>query len=427
MQISRISFMSLEAQVNGTVQCECCREAGWALARSGTGSQARSSKRTDCSIACGINPSRLCYLFPASLVQNVSLVRKAAMHRRHPAAPQTSAQPDTSSPHQPADLLPLRTRPICLRLIVPLCAVYLLILTRDFPPTTCPPDHEQCVAALRLPWPPSSPPSPPPPTSPPAEQLLICMPTVTRPSGVEYISNAVKSWHLSAAPSHRLIVFDMNLTPLSRQNHTSTWLARVFTPLSTPFPDDSPTAILRVLSRAEDRVPEAVRRTHGDGEARVRWRSKEALDYAEVLERCVAAARGRYVAVVQDDVLFSAGFARLVRWLDGLEGAVGEAWCSASLFDIGGEREGKVKGAQVLRSSNMVGRVWRVDWEEGREVARIVKYLRARFDASPVDWLADEWCRKRRKRRSWAAVPSFVRHRGRVPSFRENEREGTLT
>jgi hypothetical protein len=179
---------------------------------------------------------------------------------------------------------------------------------------------------------------------------------------------------------------------------------------------------LRLERRGSDDVPAPVRQTHGDGPERVAWRSKEALDYAEVLERCASLARGRYVAVVQDDVLFAAGFRRVSAWLDELEDAAGEPWCSASLFDMSGGPGG---GAAVLRSSNMVARVWDVG-DGGRAVGRLAAYLRARFDASPVDWLADAWC-KRRRRRSWAAAPSLVRHRGRVSSFADNAREGTLT
>lgn len=148
----------------------------------------------------------------------------------------------------------------------------------------------------------------------------------------------------------------------------------------------------------------------------MRWRSKEALDYAEVLGRCAAETHGDFVAVVQDDVLFRRSWEGVEGWIRELEGATG-GWCSASLFND----EDGVEGVRVLRGSNLVGRVWKV-----RDVHDVSMFIRKRFDKSPVDWLVDDWCR-RKKLKSWARGRSFLRHRGRVSSFKENAREGTLT
>lgn len=284
-----------------------------------------------------------------------------------------------------------------------------------------------------------------------SERLLVCMPTVARPGDAEYVSNAIKSWRLSTRniPGlHRLVVFDMNADVDSRERHRLSWLRRVF-----GFDDfqewtslQAQIGWLLLRERLSDQVPQPVRRTHGDSEERIAWRSKEASDYAEVLERCVGMATGDYVAIVQDDVLFTERMNVVLSWLDarvggsprespGSRSGKSIPWCSASLFDIrdkaGGEREGLfpasdgVDGYEKLRSSNMVARVFDVR-DGGKTVGRLISALRRGFDASPVDWLADAWCKKRR-RVSFGIVPNVVKHRGRVSSFGGNKREGTLT
>lgn len=275
------------------------------------------------------------------------------------------------------------------------------------------PDREAHVARLRL--------APAARHTAHPERLLVCMPTVARAGGAEYVSNAVKSWALAAPrAAPRLAVFEMDADAAVRAAHRSAWMSKVGV---------APPGLV-VRERGSEEVVEPVRRTHGDDEARVRWRSKEALDYAEVLERCAEMAEGRYVAVVQDDVLFTAGFRGVVDWLDVLHGIVGERWCSASLFDLPTQPWqwrwfGADMRARELQSSNMVARVWDLS-DDRKAISGFVAYVRRQFDSSPVDWLAGSWCKKKR-RRTWTSLPNLVRHRGMVSSFEENSRKDTLT
>jgi N-Acetylglucosaminyltransferase-IV (GnT-IV) conserved region len=299
------------------------------------------------------------------------------------------------------------------------------------------------------------------------EELLICMPTVTRRDGVEYVSNAVKSWWVASRGSssssslQRLIVFGMDADPATAAAHQRLWQGRVFSDAEAAGRRHWSSSWLIAASRRSSSLQTTPRRrTHGDSEARVRWRSKEVLDYAEVLERCAELAGGRYVAVVQDDVLFAPAMAHVARVLDDNDtsalrtrtrrqqrrpggasvetGDDGRAarrrrhqppWCAASLFDLGGGGGGG-EGGKVrfkrLEVSNMVARVYATEDDDGQEVSRFVGYLRAHFDASPVDWLADSYCAGRR-RVTYALHPNPVRHRGAVSSFAENRRDGMVT
>ncbi|CAN8065780.1 unnamed protein product [Agarophyton chilense] len=250
-----------------------------------------------------------------------------------------------------------------------------------------------------------------------------CMPSVTRIKGgipVEYVSNAVKSWRLATNQSldvRQLTVFDMDLQPAARPS----WLDNVFDTALTDLP-----SWLKLSKRERPPIPHR-KVTLGDDERRVEWRSKEALDYADVLLRCMEENDVEYIIVVQDDVLFREQMKNVIQWCDKhlkesfVTNAQGRPkqirMCSASLFDLsGGEAD-----AHELRSSNMVARVWRRDF-----VQSMARYLTTNFDEAPVDWLADRRCRTQ-KRKTIVMEPNPVRHRGRISSFPSNLREKTIT
>lgn len=251
------------------------------------------------------------------------------------------------------------------------------------------------------------------------EAAVVCMPSVTR-ANAEYVSNSVKSFRLATRNStslRRVVVYSMDDPPSE-----PAWLGSVFEGwlVTNELP-----SWLEVLPR-EGVVKQPRGTTLGDSWERVVWRSKEALDYAQVLERCADATQAAWVIVVQDDVLFGSSINDAATWAERsivdevkvVNGRRVARVCSGSLFDIGdaGSRDG-----DALRSSNMVARVWR-----RHDVDGWVKHFREMYDAAPVDWLADSRCQRRR---GWVPVmwPNAVRHRGRVSSFAQNHREGLLT
>lgn len=277
------------------------------------------------------------------------------------------------------------------------------------------------------------------------------MPTVSR-GAIEYISNAVKSWRLATNGStsiRRLVIFDMDVdTTTSNNQQQPKWLQRVFTSSSKSLQIPSWLEIRRRNDESESfaLLKSARRLTLGDSESRVAWRSKEAQDYANVLQRCTELSPlSSHVLIVQDDVLFTNNLKNTIRWAKSTlrehdytaeelekhklagkrEGRVLRI-CGGSLFDIskpkqaGGEEEEKGDGHK-LNSSNMVARVWQMSF-----VNRVVKYIERNFDEKPVDWLVDDLCHTSR-RKTLVMEPNAVRHRGAVSSFPENKRGGLLT
>ncbi len=254
------------------------------------------------------------------------------------------------------------------------------------------------------------------------QQAPTCMPTVTRSDGeVEYVSNAAKSWYLAhnGVPPP-LYVYDMDA-----DTQPTRWRSRV---------GASQTTWLKQL-RLDLPSVTPQRYTLNDSVTRVKWRSKEALDYSGVLRDCARIARlsptttdDTVILVVQDDVLFRREITTSREWAanalaDSGRSRVNRAGrevpvrtCSASLFDLGDGVGDEPQGI-----SNLVARYWRVG-----EADAFADYIERHFEDAPVDWLADRWCRRRR-----ATVPVLrpnpVRHRGRVSSFIENKREELLT
>lgn len=278
------------------------------------------------------------------------------------------------------------------------------------------------------------------------ERMLSCVPTVARPNNIEYASNTVKSWRVATMNNSymgRMIVFEMDVDERSRDTHQKLWLSRVFN--ADPFSSNS--SWLEVRHRRSDFIRAPRKRTHGDSVERVSWRSKEALDYAEVLERCASLTDGDYIAIFQDDVLFAPHVDKLLDQLDAVMLTPSTAaaenqlrsshagndgiWCGASLFDVNEQENEVAKSSSSSfyffpqRSSNMVARVYSLR-DGGKFVSRLVKFIRRRFDESPVDWLVDQFC-AHQGYTTYVLRPLAVRHRGAVSSLKGNKREGLLT
>lgn len=277
------------------------------------------------------------------------------------------------------------------------------------------------------------------PPSTPSERVLACMPTVARPRGVDYLTPSVASFLAATTPSAggggevaRLLVFNMDADPAA---HT----AAVALASSTGAAGAAAAAgtdgrRVAVLGRPVGRpVRRPRRRTHGDPIDRIRWRSKEADDYATVAEECAAvatAAGATAILLLQDDVVVSPAVGGIVAWAAARFPSPA-AYCSVSLVDIDDRAPGEpppVDG-KVLGPAQLVARLWPLD-----RVDSLVAYIRGRHDESPVDWLVRDWCAGGRRGDGWwgggdtyVPIPCPVRHVGRVSTFEGNGERDNLT
>lgn len=258
------------------------------------------------------------------------------------------------------------------------------------------------------------------------------MPTVRRSIPTNYLSNAIKSWRLATNHSsilRTLVIFNMD--PIHpHYNLESQFLQDLF--INSPSSRSKLPSWLRLYQRQTPlRSPRKL--TLQDSAARVAWRSKEALDYAEVLQRCASLASSdmQYIIIVQDDILFRPSIRNVIHWShQHIRPQVDKhdpqrhrlrRVCGASLFDLPPNNPNRLPDAHVLQTSNMVARVWPINY-----VTALHKYILHNFDEAPVDWLADRKC-SGQKRSVLVMEPQPVRHRGAVSSFAENNRFDSLT
>ncbi|GAB0492557.1 hypothetical protein MMPV_003824 [Pyropia vietnamensis] len=262
------------------------------------------------------------------------------------------------------------------------------------------------------------------------------MPTVGRPGGVDYLTPSVASFLTATTPSAggggevaRLLVFNMETNPAAHPAAVA--LASSSGVAAAAGTDARRVAVLGRPAGRPVRRPR--RRTHGDPIARIRWRSKEADDYATVAEECAAAATASgmdAILILQDDVLVSPSVGRVAAWAAARFPSP-SAYCSVSLVDIDDRAPGEpppVDG-KVLGPAQLVARLWPLD-----RVDSLVAYIRSRHDESPVDWLVRDWCAGGRRGDGWVGVgdtyvpiPCPVRHVGRVSTFEGNGERDNLT
>ncbi|KAJ8902120.1 hypothetical protein NDN08_006528 [Rhodosorus marinus] len=238
------------------------------------------------------------------------------------------------------------------------------------------------------------------------ERVVACMPTVSRPKGASYVDAAARTFREVTRNSpyfRRLVIFVMDLEP--QKNVVVQRLKRASKARAHSW--------LTVLDGERRHAKDPTRREHGDPPDRITWRSKEALDYAETLERCIEIAGDvSYILVVQDDVTFGQEFKDIAIWADRLHRRPKSRICALSLFDISQRVDSKPE-----KSSNMVAKLYKP------AVAKeFVDYARSMFDHSPIDWLHRDFCAARNLQ-ILVKYPNPIDHKGVVSTFERNKRE----
>mmetsp|Transcript_6891 Transcript_6891/g.20970 ORF Transcript_6891/g.20970 Transcript_6891/m.20970 type:complete len:289 (-) Transcript_6891:872-1738(-) len=246
------------------------------------------------------------------------------------------------------------------------------------------------------------------PQAPFTEKMIACMPTTLRPRHVDYVTAAVRSFR-QATRDHphlrRLVVFVMDKNPST--NYVAARLAR--TAKKHPW--------LTVLEREDRESRKPTRMLHGDPPERVQWRSKEALDYIEVLRRCTDLAKDdQLVVIFQDDVEFDPSLWSVTNWADDMLRRLQKKVCVLSLSDIKQKKDGAPE-----RIANMVAKIY-----DRKTANEFVDYASDMFDHSPIDWLIMYFC-KDRGQKILVRVPNPVHHKGLVSTFSRNRRNQILT
>lgn len=154
-----------------------------------------------------------------------------------------------------------------------------------------------------------------------------------------------------------------------------------------------------------------LQRNWGDSLARILWRSKQCLDFAQALRVCLA-MESEYVLLLEDDVIATDHFVpKILTWMDE-KFKEKKDWLFISLFSTDYPIDGQLYEygmcSQALLFRNDVN------------LSHLIEYIEVNFDKSPVDWLLRDYVRAHHWN-VYVRVPSLFQHIGVVRSLSEQE------
>ncbi|XP_029438894.1 alpha-1,6-mannosyl-glycoprotein 4-beta-N-acetylglucosaminyltransferase-like [Rhinatrema bivittatum] len=147
-----------------------------------------------------------------------------------------------------------------------------------------------------------------------------------------------------------------------------------------------------VISCSLDSYPtlEGLKRNFNDAEDRVKYRSKQNVDYAFLINFC--ANLSRYYLMLEDDVKCANGF------LTAIKNSVTErnpSWTTISFSKLG-----------------YIGKLY-----QSRDLQQLARFLLLFYDEMPCDWLLDHFYKCKAQPDKIQVVPSLFQHMGSYSSF----------
>eukprot|EP01062_Namystynia_karyoxenos_P008423 TRINITY_DN12963_c0_g1_i1.p1 TRINITY_DN12963_c0_g1~~TRINITY_DN12963_c0_g1_i1.p1 ORF type:complete len:442 (+),score=160.33 TRINITY_DN12963_c0_g1_i1:81-1406(+) len=148
----------------------------------------------------------------------------------------------------------------------------------------------------------------------------------------------------------------------------------------------------------------------GDSLERVRWRAKQVLDVALLMDSCARHTEYDYFLMLEDDVHSAVGFPTAIReWVDSSLSWRTD-WTVASFYNPWPMRD--LEDVPVYKFFGVIGQLFRVT-----DLGWVVQFLRHNFDESPLDWLFVDLLTKTGGR-IVAHSPSLFQHMGVVSSLK---------
>lgn len=248
-------------------------------------------------------------------------------------------------------------------------------------------------------------------------ELVIGIPSVER--STNYLLSTLRSlWERTSAEEKarfRVVVFNADV-PSEKNSEANA--------IGETFPEAVEAGTIEVISR-ERLYPEleGVERSSsdlGDSPERVRWRSKQVLDAAWLMESC--APRGRWYLHLEDDVEAADGFVELIfEWLE-KERAFGGPFARRTdwlMVSFATPFRVRWDGRRIppRQYGGFVGHLFR-----SAELPGLAGFLRANFAREPLDWLVGRYAEET-GRDVRGARRALFQHVGEVSSL-EGKRSG---
>ncbi|KAL1261827.1 hypothetical protein QQF64_007092 [Cirrhinus molitorella] len=190
--------------------------------------------------------------------------------------------------------------------------------------------------------------------------LVLGVPTVHRQKQ-SYLVNTLQSLLYDLSPAERkdivIVVF------VAETN--ATFVNAVVQSVQTNLPDAVSSGVIEVISPSPHYYPDLnnVKETFGDTKERVRWRTKQNLDYSFLM--LYAQSKGTYYVQLEDDIVAKQGFFESMKKY--IEQVLSEEWLFLEFSQLG-----------------FIGKLFRTS-----DLPLIVEFFLMFHKDKPIDWLLD--------------------------------------
>ncbi|XP_064417378.1 alpha-1,3-mannosyl-glycoprotein 4-beta-N-acetylglucosaminyltransferase B-like [Latimeria chalumnae] len=190
--------------------------------------------------------------------------------------------------------------------------------------------------------------------------MVMGIPTVKREKE-SYLLNTIKSLFFAMSPEQKndcIIIIFVAETDAQYVN-------KVTEDIKTTFPEEVQSGILEVISPPASYYPDLsnLKETFGDSKERVKWRTKQNLDYSFLM--LYAQSKGTYYVQLEDDILALTDYFQTM--IHFAEQQVSDDWLILEFSQLG-----------------FIGKLFR-----SSDLPMIVEFFLMFYKDKPVDWLLD--------------------------------------
>ncbi|XP_017330065.1 alpha-1,3-mannosyl-glycoprotein 4-beta-N-acetylglucosaminyltransferase B-like [Ictalurus punctatus] len=190
--------------------------------------------------------------------------------------------------------------------------------------------------------------------------LVLGIPTVRREKQ-SYLVNTVSSLIFDLTPEQKTdIVIVIFIAEIN-----NTFVKSIAKSIQENFPDDVKSGLVEVISPSPFYYPNLsnLKETFGDSRERVKWRTKQNLDYSYLM--LYAQHKGRYYIQLEDDIVAKSGYSDIIK--ERISNVDTEQWLFLEFSQLG-----------------FIGKLFRTS-----ELPSIVEFFLMFHKDKPIDWLLD--------------------------------------
>ncbi|KAI3630206.1 hypothetical protein MIR68_011641 [Amoeboaphelidium protococcarum] len=243
--------------------------------------------------------------------------------------------------------------------------------------------------------------------------LVFGFPTVQR--STDYIATTLQGMFSKVAPSLRrhLKIVVLNCNVPSSDHHS-------FQSLKTMFSEEvsSGQLILLELPGIYNQLQRPMLLNWNDETDRVRWRSKQVLDFAYLMEQSLALTKAEFYIQMEDDIQCSNHYLTEMAWWLQHYFYQRNDWFILTFYSENTMSDRSEYNFQSFYG--FIGQLMRAE-----DLPELIKYLQTRFSQSPVDWLVKDFIRMKQQTfgsgyyKLYAHNPSIFQHVGKVSSLKK--------